>query len=122
MDDGRGIEWAPIAERARARGLPSSTEEDLVSALFANGLSTSTTVSALSGRGVGMSSVREVCAELGIRVEVESTINTGTCFRFILPDDESDDYPEIKRDVVDAPAGALRGATAIPSDHGPLSS
>jgi two-component system, chemotaxis family, sensor kinase CheA len=39
-DDGRGVNWARVAEKARERGLPHQSQGDLVEALFADGLST----------------------------------------------------------------------------------
>jgi len=39
-DDGRGIDWPAVAERAAAMGLPTRTRRDLADALFASGMST----------------------------------------------------------------------------------
>ncbi|HEY3500661.1 MAG TPA: ATP-binding protein [Polyangiaceae bacterium] len=85
-DDGRGIDWERIRELARARGLPAESQPDLLAALLTDGLSTSSTVSEISGRGVGMSSVRKVCENLGIHTEALSTRGAGTTFRFVFPE------------------------------------
>lgn len=84
-DDGRGIQWARLAERARARGLPSSTRAELVHALLADGVSTAETVTPTSGRGVGMAAVEAACRALGGTVSVESEPGRGTRFRFDFP-------------------------------------
>jgi two-component system, chemotaxis family, sensor kinase CheA len=84
-DDGRGIDWDRIREQARARNLPAESDRDLLDALLTDGLSTSESVSEISGRGVGMGSVRKVCANLGIVIEVESVAGVGTTFRFTFP-------------------------------------
>jgi two-component system, chemotaxis family, sensor kinase CheA len=84
-DDGRGIDWQRLARRAKERGLPDQTREDLVEALFADGVSTADTVGETSGRGVGMSAVRAVCRELGGGISVQSETGQGTTFRFQLP-------------------------------------
>lgn len=84
-DDGRGIAWDRLAEKAKQRGLPSSTREDLVRALFTDGVSTAETVTPTSGRGVGMAAVEAACRALGGSVSVESEPGRGTRFRFEFP-------------------------------------
>ena len=84
-DDGRGIDWASIAERARARGLPHATHADLTEALFADGFSTRGEVSEYSGRGVGMGVLREACRTRGGRIHVESQPGRGTRIEFRFP-------------------------------------
>ncbi|CAN0200104.1 unnamed protein product, partial [Phaeothamnion confervicola] len=84
-DDGRGIDWDRIAALARARNAPADTRQQLVDALFLDGLSTAEAVTDLSGRGVGMAAVRTACAELDGRVEVDSERGRGTTVRFSFP-------------------------------------
>lgn len=83
-DDGRGVDWDRIAQRAASLGLPHATHDDLVEAMFSDGLSTRSEVSEYSGRGVGMSAVRAACrARSGdIRVWSEPTRGTRIEFRF----------------------------------------
>ena len=84
VDNGRGIAWEKIAEKAKERGLPAQTKADLVEALFSDGVSTAAEVTSVSGRGVGMAAVRDVCKELGGRITIESErgVGTRTVFRF----------------------------------------
>jgi HPt (histidine-containing phosphotransfer) domain-containing protein len=84
-DDGRGIAWDLVAQRAAALGLPYATRQDLVAALFAQGVSTRDAVSETSGRGVGLAAVAEALQEVGGTVEIDSTLGSGTTFRFLLP-------------------------------------
>jgi two-component system chemotaxis sensor kinase CheA len=84
-DDGRGIDWSGIAERARSARLPVATQTDLTDALFAPGLSTAKQVSELSGRGVGLSIVKAACDQLGGSIGVDSEPGAGTTFRFSWP-------------------------------------
>jgi two-component system chemotaxis sensor kinase CheA len=84
-DDGNGIDWATVTERARAMGLPTRTRRDLIDALFASGLSTASEVTQTSGRGLGMSALRAACAELGGRVELASEPGHGTTVRCCVP-------------------------------------
>jgi two-component system chemotaxis sensor kinase CheA len=84
-DQGPGIDWPALRERAKARGIPHATEEDLEQALFADGMSTQTGVTAAAGRGVGLSAVLAVCVARGGSVRVASAPSAGTTFRFSWP-------------------------------------
>ena len=84
-DDGGGIQWERLREKARAHGLPSATHDDLVAALFTDGVSTRDEVTETSGRGVGMAAVRAVTESLRGTIEVESAEGQGTTFRFRFP-------------------------------------
>jgi two-component system chemotaxis sensor kinase CheA len=84
-DDGRGIDWERLAQKAREKGLPAETRADLARAVFADGVSTAGSVSRASGRGVGMSAVQESCEALGGSISVESDPGRGTRLRFVFP-------------------------------------
>jgi HAMP domain-containing protein/two-component sensor histidine kinase/HPt (histidine-containing phosphotransfer) domain-containing protein len=85
-DDGRGVAWDVVAKKAQALKLPYATREDLVEAIFTDGVSTKDVATDLSGRGVGMAAVREACAALGGAVEIESEPLRGTTVRFTFPE------------------------------------
>ena len=84
-DDGRGIDWQSVALRAQRVGLPFQTEDDLVEALFADGVSTRNDVSEYSGRGIGMGVVREACRARSGRICVSSQRGRGTRMEFRFP-------------------------------------
>jgi two-component system chemotaxis sensor kinase CheA len=84
-DDGRGIDWTRLAQRAAQAGLPHASRADLVDALYHPGISTAETLTLTSGRGVGMSAVAEACRALGGRIDVQSEPGQGTRFSLILP-------------------------------------
>lgn len=84
-DDGRGIDWDRLADRAAQQGLPAATREDLLAALCTPGITTKTSVTNLGGRGVGMNEVQEVTAALGGNMRVDSQPGRGTVFEFRLP-------------------------------------
>jgi chemosensory pili system protein ChpA (sensor histidine kinase/response regulator) len=88
-DDGGGLNYARIRERAMAAGLLGANETvdeaRLAEVIFAPGFSTAETLSQISGRGVGMDVVRADISSLGGRIEIESTSGQGTEFRLILP-------------------------------------
>jgi two-component system chemotaxis sensor kinase CheA len=84
-DDGRGIDWKRLAEKASQAGLPHASHADLIAALCHPGISTAETLTQTSGRGVGMSAVAEACRALGGRIDVESESGHGTRFSLTLP-------------------------------------
>lgn len=84
-DDGRGVDWEAVAARGRTMGLRIETHADLVEALFAAGVSTRDTVTDVSGRGLGLSAVREATHACGGSIDVESHPGRGTVFRARLP-------------------------------------
>jgi HPt (histidine-containing phosphotransfer) domain-containing protein/two-component sensor histidine kinase len=84
-DDGRGIDWAMIAQRAHQLGLPYQTHADLVEVLFSDGVSTRSDVSEYSGRGVGMGVVRDACRQRSGEIHVQSHTGRGTRIEFRFP-------------------------------------
>jgi HAMP domain-containing protein/HPt (histidine-containing phosphotransfer) domain-containing protein len=86
-DDGRGIQWAVLAKKAKAASMPHETHADLLQALFADGISSRDNVSDTSGRGVGMGALRDACRQLGGSVTVESPPRGGTLLRCTFPDE-----------------------------------
>lgn len=85
IDSGRGIDWTAVTRRAKSLRLAAESRQDLVDALFADGLSTRGAVTEISGRGIGLGAARQACHDLGGKVEVDSTPGVGTTFRFIWP-------------------------------------
>lgn len=81
-DDGRGVDWAAVATRARRLGLAAETHSDLVAAMFSDGVSTRDEVSETSGRGVGLAAIREACERLGGTIDVDTEPGRGTRFSF----------------------------------------
>ena len=81
-DDGRGVDWERVRVKATERGLPHATEQDLIAALFSDGLSAAASVSEISGRGVGMGAVRDAALALGGTVYVSSRPGAGCKVRF----------------------------------------
>jgi signal transduction histidine kinase len=84
-DDGRGIDWEAVRQRAQERGLASQSPTDLKQALLADSFSTRSEVTHLSGRGVGLAAVNQVVTAMGGKIDVESTQAVGTTWRFTFP-------------------------------------
>lgn len=81
-DDGRGIDVDALSKRAGEMGLLSKTKDNAELLIFEEGLSTRREVSSVSGRGVGLSAVREACQAAGGIAEVSSVLGQGTTLRF----------------------------------------
>jgi signal transduction histidine kinase len=86
-DDGRGICWDRVRDKAHAAGLPADSHDDLVRALFADGVSTAGEVTETSGRGVGLAAVLATVNELDGALAVHSEPARGTrfTFTFVIP-------------------------------------
>ncbi|HEU4562607.1 MAG TPA: chemotaxis protein CheA [Longimicrobium sp.] len=88
-DDGRGIDRAAVAERARAQGIaaPDGELDDaaLLDVLCAPGFSTRDVADLASGRGVGMDVVRSTIRALGGELVLNSEAGRGTRFTVGLP-------------------------------------
>jgi two-component system chemotaxis sensor kinase CheA len=84
-DDGAGIDWEKLGQKAFAAGLPWRTTADRVEALFADGVSSRDEATSTSGRGVGLAAVREACETIGGRIEVHSEPGKGTRMVITVP-------------------------------------
>jgi len=88
-DDGRGLDFARIAERAKTMGLlamdATPSEDALTETIFAPGFSTSEELTANAGRGIGMNAVRDtVLSQRGV-IQVKSQTGQGVAFTLFLP-------------------------------------
>ena len=88
-DDGAGLDVERIRAKALEQGLIASdaTVDGAKAAelIFMPGFSTATTVTGLSGRGIGMDVVRSEVQALGGRIETVTTTGQGSSFRMVLP-------------------------------------
>ena len=88
-DDGAGLNFAALREKAITKGLLAAGEkvsdEQLAQLIFTSGLSTASEVTEIAGRGVGMDVVRSEIAALGGRIDVVSRSKLGTQFIIHLP-------------------------------------
>jgi len=91
FDDGRGLDLDRIRARALERGLASDREirqmvpDQISRFIFHPGFSTAASISAISGRGVGMDVVLHNVESLGGSVDLHSSAGEGTSFRISLP-------------------------------------
>ncbi len=90
-DDGKGIDPQSIRQTAIKAGVLSQQEASLLGdddargLIFHPGLTTSSQVTTISGRGIGMDVVRNRVESLRGRVSVQSEIGHGTTISLIVP-------------------------------------
>jgi len=90
-DDGKGINPTNVNEAAVRRGIISAEEgrslgeQEALWLIFRPEVSTSPMITEISGRGLGMSIVKEKVERLGGRISLETRPGEGTTFRLLLP-------------------------------------
>ncbi len=89
-DDGRGVDVAAVRHVAVQRGLlPPGTAplsgEAILKLLFTTGVTTSSSVTQASGRGIGLDVVREAVALAGGEIAVHTQPGQGTTVDLIVP-------------------------------------
>lgn len=88
-DDGRGIDWDRIVAAATAYGIANNASDlspdQCLRLIFRPGFSTSSKVSELSGRGIGLDVVDRAMEQAGGEVRVATEIGSGTTFAMIMP-------------------------------------
>jgi len=93
-DDGKGIDALRVLAsavkagritQAQADGMGEAQALDLV---FLDGLSTAEVVTETSGRGVGMSAVRDTVLSLGGKIEITTRVGHGTEITITVPHGE----------------------------------
>lgn len=90
-DDGQGIDVDQLKNAVLKQGNVTSqeisqmTEQEVLMLFFHSGISTSATVTEVSGRGLGMSIVTEKVEKLGGHLSVDSKAGKGTTITIELP-------------------------------------
>ncbi len=91
QDDGAGIHYEKIRQRAIERGLSTPEQahqlstHELLDLLFEPGFSTKSEADDLSGRGVGLDSVRSQLQQLQGTIRISSVVGRGTTFNLEIP-------------------------------------
>ncbi|MBU5352260.1 chemotaxis protein CheA [Paenibacillus barcinonensis] len=90
-DDGKGIDGEKIKASALAKGIINEEQaarlntDEAVHLIFEPGFSTASTVSDVSGRGVGMDIVRSQIGRLNGIIDIDTQVGIGTTFTIRLP-------------------------------------
>jgi two-component system chemotaxis sensor kinase CheA len=101
-DDGAGMNPEIIRKRAAEKGilaehlLQELSDKSVIELIFHDEFSTKEVISELSGRGIGLSSVKAEVEKLGGAVEVRTESGKGTTFLFRLPYEELTSVPRIE--------------------------
>ena len=94
QEDGRGLDLDKIKSKAIEKGLatqeelPFWSDEEIMRMIFLDTLSTKDVVTDISGRGVGLASLKYALDLLGGEVAIENTPKEGVRFIFTLPYDD----------------------------------
>jgi two-component system chemotaxis sensor kinase CheA len=88
-DDGAGVNFEALRQKGVEAGLFSRdsvpTESEICDILFRSGISTATSVTEISGRGVGMDVVKRNIESAGGTVSIRSEKGKGSTFRVRVP-------------------------------------
>lgn len=88
-DDGAGINTSKVKQKlCEILGEEKAnmmSEEEINMAIFLPSLSTADKLTELSGRGVGMSAIKDAIDKIGGSIELKTSVNVGTDFIFNLP-------------------------------------
>jgi two-component system, chemotaxis family, sensor kinase CheA len=89
-DDGRGIDFDAVRRALHAKGLPASATErlgsdEIVRLLLNGGVTTSGSVTEVSGRGVGLDVVRAAVVRLGGDVIMRTEAGRGATLEIVVP-------------------------------------
>ncbi|MCR5621156.1 MAG: response regulator [Treponema sp.] len=90
-DDGRGMDWDKIREKAMkmypldAESIREESENELQQYLYTPGFSTLSTPTLLSGRGMGLDIVRSSIESIKGRMKLNAQKNKGTSFELTIP-------------------------------------
>jgi two-component system chemotaxis sensor kinase CheA len=89
IDDGAGVDCERVRRKAVEKGLLQEedklSKEEMLNLLFVPGFSTSSQVTEVSGRGVGMDVVKRNIAAIRGDVHIESEPGKGSCMAISLP-------------------------------------
>jgi two-component system, chemotaxis family, sensor kinase CheA len=91
QDDGAGIDTQKLKQRSISKGLLSLeqaaelSDTEALDLVFSPGLSTAQDTTEISGRGVGMDTVKNHIEQLHGQIYVKSEQQKGSCFQLVLP-------------------------------------
>ena len=91
QDDGAGINVEKVREKVIEKGLRNAadaqkmTQEELQYMIFDSGFSTAQQVTDFSGRGVGMSMVKDSVESMKGKIQIQSKQNGGSQFKLEIP-------------------------------------
>jgi len=90
FDDGRGVDLDAVRHAVQRRGMPTQDTQqlgaaDLLATLLQGGITTSSEVTELAGRGIGLDVVRQAMKQLGGDVVADTAAGVGTTIELRVP-------------------------------------
>jgi len=91
VDDGKGLDPNMLVEKSLEKGIitereaDNMSEKEIFSLIFKPGFSTASSVTNVSGRGVGMDVVKTNIEKLNGIIDIESELGKGTIIRLKIP-------------------------------------
>ena len=123
-DDGAGLDREAIRRRAEERGLVQSdtvlSDAQIDNLILESGFSTSSEVSQLAGRGVGMDVVNNEVRQIGGSLEIASTRGQGSRFTMHLPQTLAVTqavFVRIGENIFAVPVASVRGVSRVDRDQ-----
>jgi two-component system chemotaxis sensor kinase CheA len=120
-DDGRGIDLSAVRVQLARGGVTDVSALDdagVLELLMAGGVSTASTVSEISGRGIGLDIVRDAARQLGGRVTISTRFGAGTTIDLRTPPSLTAQNVILADagDVVAVPMDAVQATARISAD------
>lgn len=86
-DDGQGFQLEALQKVGKAHAAERTThsDDDIIALAFMSGVTTSSQVTAISGRGIGLDVVRERVETLQGRIRVTNNMGQGSSIQIIVP-------------------------------------
>ena len=86
-DDGKGLDLTRLRAKGLEKGLINNNASDqmVTELIFEPGITTASSLTTLSGRGIGMDVVKNKLGDLGGHIDVSSETGVGTTFTIYLP-------------------------------------
>ncbi len=106
-DDGMGVDIEKLVNKAIEKEIITLehsftlSDDEKLQLLFCDGLSTKDVANEISGRGVGMASLKQSCEELGGVIKVENKENEGLAFSFKIPIKVKMNYDQNNKNLVE---------------------
>ncbi|MEN8906136.1 MAG: ATP-binding protein, partial [Clostridiales bacterium] len=100
-DDGKGLDIEKIKEQILKREylnknqLTNLSDKNIIEYIFTDKFTTQKKVNDLSGRGAGLTAVKSEIDILGGEISIETNLNKGTKFTFIIPHNRKDFSKEL---------------------------
>jgi chemotaxis protein histidine kinase CheA len=84
-DRGQGLNLPKLRQLAKAKGLPTNSDEEVLSHLFRDEFSSSETIQTTSGRGIGLAAIQAIVKDYHGEVVIRPRTGGGSLLRLHLP-------------------------------------